>query len=59
MDIRARWIAKIQEYDFGIKPTKLVRGRGLAQLLAEGNEEVLDLKEDPLPMVSVVLERIA
>ena len=41
------------------QPTKLVRGRGLAQLLAEGNEEVLNLKEDPLLMVSIDAEGIA
>ena len=56
LDIRAKWIAKIQEYDLEIQPTKLVRGRGLPQLLTEGNEEVLDLKEDPFPMTSVVSE---
>ena len=33
LDIRAKWIAKIQEYDLEMQPTKLVRGRGLAQIL--------------------------
>ena len=41
-----------------IPPTKLVIGRGSAHLLTEGNEEVLDLKEDPFPMVSVVSEEL-
>ena len=40
---RRRWIAKIMEYDVDIKPTKLVKGQGLAKLLAESNCQVLDL----------------
>ena len=40
---RGRWIAKIQEYDLEIKPTKLVKGQGLAKMLTESNERVLDL----------------
>jgi hypothetical protein len=34
---RGKWIAKIQEYDMEIKPTKLVKGQGLAKLLVESN----------------------
>ena len=30
---RGKWIAKIQEYDLDIKPTKLFKGQGLAKLL--------------------------
>lgn len=52
---RGNWIAKIQEYDLEIKPTKLVRGRGLCQLMAEGipEEQELDYSED-LPKVLFV-----
>lgn len=52
---RGNWIAKIQEYDLEIKPTKLVRGRGLCQLMAEGipEERELDDSED-LPKVLFV-----
>jgi hypothetical protein len=32
---RGKWIANIHEYDMEIKPTKLVKGQGLAKLLAE------------------------
>lgn len=32
---RGNWIAKIQEYDLDIKPTKIVRGKGLCQLIAK------------------------
>jgi hypothetical protein len=40
---RSRWIAKIQEYDLEIKPTKLVKGQGLAKMLTEGNERALGM----------------
>ena len=40
---RGRWIAKIQEYDLEIKPTKLVKGQGLAKMLTEGNEMALGM----------------
>ena len=38
---RGRWIARILEFDLEIKPTKLVKGKGLAKLLAESNCEAL------------------
>jgi hypothetical protein len=34
---RSRWITKILEFDLEIKPTKLIKGQGLAKLLAESN----------------------
>jgi hypothetical protein len=34
---RSKWISKILEFDLEIKPTKLVKGQGLARLLAESN----------------------
>ena len=34
---RGKWIANIMEYDVEIRPTKLVKGQGLAKLLAESN----------------------
>jgi hypothetical protein len=34
---RSKWIAKILEFDLEIKPTKLVKGQGLAKLLVESN----------------------
>jgi hypothetical protein len=40
---RGRWIAKIQEYDLEIRPTKLIKGQGLAKMLTESNERALDL----------------
>ena len=38
---RGKWIAKILEFDLEIKPTKLVKGQGLAELLAESNCKAL------------------
>jgi hypothetical protein len=40
---RGRWIAKILEFDIKIKPTKLVKGQGLARLMADSNCKVLNL----------------
>lgn len=40
---RAKWIAKIQEYDLDIKPTKLVKGQGLAKMLTESNFQALGI----------------
>eukprot|EP00253_Pinus_taeda_P033421 PITA_33421 len=40
---RAKWIAKLIEFNIELKPTKLVRGQGLAKLLAEENCRTLDI----------------
>jgi hypothetical protein len=40
---RGRWLAKIQEFDLELKPTKLIKGQGLAKLLAESNYRSLDI----------------
>ena len=40
---RGRWIAKILEFDIEIKPTKLIKGKGLARMMAESNHKVLEL----------------
>jgi hypothetical protein len=34
---RSKWIARILEFDLEIKPSKLVKGQGLARLLAKSN----------------------
>jgi len=34
---RGKWIAKILDFDLEIKPTKLVKGKGLSNLLVESN----------------------
>ena len=40
---RGKWISRIMEYDVEIKSTKLVKGQGLAKLLADSNCEALGL----------------
>ena len=40
---RGKWIAKILEFDLDIKPTKLIKGQGLAKLLAESNYKALEI----------------
>jgi hypothetical protein len=40
---RAKWIAKLIEFNIEVKPTKLVKGQGLAKLLTEENCELLDI----------------
>jgi hypothetical protein len=64
---RGRWLAKIQEFDLEVKPTKLVKGQGLAKLLAESNfralginnleshESLLDIEEidDQAPTIRI------
>ena len=37
------WIATILEYDIEIKPTKLIKGQGLAKLMADSNCHALDI----------------
>ena len=40
---RAKWIAKLIEFDIEVNPTKLVKGLGLAKLMAEENYELLGM----------------
>ena len=40
---RGKWISLILEYDLQIKPTKLIKGQGLARLMAESNLQALDI----------------
>lgn len=40
---RGKWIAALLEYDVEIKPTKLVKGQGLAKLMAKSNLHALDI----------------
>jgi hypothetical protein len=40
---RAKWIAKLIEFDIDIKPTKLIKGQGLENLLVQENCEVLGI----------------
>ena len=40
---RGKWVSKILEYDLEIRPTKLIKGQGLAKMLTHGNEEALGI----------------
>ena len=40
---RDKWIAIILEYDLEIRPTKLIKGQGLAKVMAEANFQALDI----------------
>jgi hypothetical protein len=42
---RGKWVSKIQEYDLEIKPTKIIKGQGLAKMLTESNEEAIKMGE--------------
>ena len=42
---RGKWIATILQYDIEIKPTKQIKGRGLAKLMAKTNCQALDINE--------------
>jgi hypothetical protein len=38
---RSKWITKILEFDLEIKPTRLIKGQGLAKMLVESNCKAL------------------
>lgn len=40
---RGKWIAVMLEYDLEIKPTKLIKGQGLAKLMAQSSCDILSL----------------
>ena len=40
---RGKWISTILEYDIEIKPNKLIKGQGLAKLMAKSNFHALDI----------------
>jgi hypothetical protein len=59
---RGKWIVVLLEYDLDIKPTKLIKGQGLAKMMEQTNCELLginfvvdlsvDLEEEKVPRVS-------
>jgi hypothetical protein len=53
LGVCGKWVCRIQEYDLKIRPTKLVKGQGLAKMLAKGNEKALNVN-----MVSVFLDNL-
>jgi hypothetical protein len=57
MGTRGKWVSKIQEYDLEIKPIKIVKGEGLAQMPIESNQEAIQMGErEQINMVVSELE---
>jgi hypothetical protein len=56
MGTRGKWVSKIQEYDLEIKPTKIIKGQGLAQTLTESNQEAIQKSENE--QVNVVVSEL-
>jgi hypothetical protein len=50
---RGKWIAAMLEYDLEIKPTKLIKGQGIAKLMVQldynvvGMNFIFDMSESP------------
>ena len=40
---RAKWVAMLLEYDIEIKPTKLIKGQGLAKMMTDSHYDSLQL----------------
>jgi hypothetical protein len=40
---RGKWLAKIQDYDLEVKPSKMVKGQGLEKLLSKSNFRALGI----------------
>jgi hypothetical protein len=55
---RGKWVTKIQKYNLKIVRTKFIKGIGLAQKLAQGNEVALGLQDDASPMILAIIEEL-
>lgn len=51
---RAKWIVVLLEYDLEIKPTKIIKGQGLAKLMAQLNYDALDINMLDVDLTSEV-----
>ena len=61
LGIRGTWVSKIQEYDLEIKPTKLIKGQGLAKMLTQKNEEAIEMiaeNDIPQPTMTPALQNL-
>ena len=61
LGIRGKWVSKIQEYDLEIKPTKLIKGQGLAKMMTEGNEQALGMvcqNSSPASSISIGIQHL-
>jgi hypothetical protein len=53
---RGKWVSQIQEYDLEIKPSKIIKGQGLAKMLTESNQEAIEMGEKE--QINVVVSEI-
>ena len=61
LGVRGTWVFKIQEYDLEIKPTKLIKGQGLARMLTQKNEEAIEMiaeNDIPQPTMTPALQNL-
>jgi hypothetical protein len=42
---RGKWVSQIHEYDLEIKPSKIIKGKGLAKMMTERNQEAIEVGE--------------
>ena len=61
LGIRGKWVSKIQKYDLEIKPTKLIKGKGLAKMMTKGNEQALGMvcqNNSPTSSISIRIQHL-
>jgi hypothetical protein len=56
MGTRGKWVSKIQECNLEIKPTKIIKGKVLAQMLTESNQEAIQMGESE--QINVVVSEL-
>jgi len=56
LGIRGNWVSITEKYDLEIKPTKIIKGQGLAKVLIEGNERAINIGCPS--MISTILEEL-
>jgi hypothetical protein len=56
MGTRGHWVSKIQEYDLEIKPIKIIKGQGMAQMLIQSNQEAIQMGESE--QINVVVSEL-
>ena len=50
---RAKWIGVLLEHDFEIKPRKIIKGQGLAKLMAQSNYDALEINLLDVDLTSI------
>jgi hypothetical protein len=53
---RGKWVSQIHEYDLDIKPTKIIKGKGLEKMMTESNQEAIEVGEKE--QVNIVISEI-